>query len=316
MTVTAAATWADLRVRTMGTEAHLAVLGDDPTLLLLAQERLGDLEGRWSRFRPDSTLCRLNRSDGRPVVVDEATFDLVATAVGAWHGTGGRFDPSVLDAVVAAGYDRSFDRLPPVPPDGGPSAPPGGPPSPSPGCAGIRLDPDRSSIELPSGVHLDLGGIGKGRAADLVATELVAAGARAAFVNLGGDLRVVGPLEAGRGLQVAVEDPLDLERALTTVEVTDGALATSSVARRRWVTPTGVAHHLIDPATGAPSDSPVAAVTVLAPETTTAETLAKAALVAGPDGAAALLADAGHPALVVDRGGVRHRLNRFEEHER
>lgn len=316
MTVTAATTWADLRVRAMGTEAHLAVLGDDPTLLLLAQERLADLEDRWSRFRPDSTLCRLNRAGGRPVVVDEATFDLVATAVGAWHGTGGRFDPTVLDAVVAAGYDRSFDRLAPVPPDGGPSLPPDGPPSPSPGCAGIHLDPARSSIQLPAGVHLDLGGIGKGRAADLVATELVAAGAHAAFVNLGGDLRVVGPLEPGRGLRVAVEDPLDLARTLTEVEVTDGALATSSVARRRWATPSGPAHHLIDPTTGAPSASPVAAVTVLAPEATTAETLAKAALVAGVEGAAGLLAAGGHPALVVDRTGGDHRHHRFEEHER
>ena len=103
--------WSEARFRAMGTDVHLAVLGEDPTLLDQARQRIEELEARWSRFRPDSLLSRINAAAGQPVAVDDETFDLITTAIGAWHGTGHRFDPTVLDAVVAAGYDRSFDQI-------------------------------------------------------------------------------------------------------------------------------------------------------------------------------------------------------------
>ena len=107
-------------------------------------------------------------------------------AVSAWQVTRGRFDPTVLTALENAGYDRTFeavdrDRMEPV-----------GPARPAPGCALIELDRLVRAVRLPAGVRLDLGGIGKGYAADLVATELHRAGAAGVCVNLGGDLRVVG----------------------------------------------------------------------------------------------------------------------------
>lgn len=185
--------WSELGFRAMGTQVHLAVPAEAAALLLDARLRIEDLEARWSRFRDDSVLSRLNRAAGRPVLVDDETFDLLATAVGAWQGTGGRFDPTVLDALEAAGYDRSFAGLG-ADLGAGPGPASGPAPAPTPGCAGLRLDPTLGRVEVPVGVRLDLGGIGKGRTADLVATELVAAGAPSALANLGGDLRVAGEL--------------------------------------------------------------------------------------------------------------------------
>src|SRR5689334_16393053 len=95
-------TWSELRFRAMGTDVHLSALGD-PGLLVDARARIEDLERRWSRFLVDSELSRLNRAAGRPVAVDDETFSLVALAVHAWRETGGRFDPTVLDAVCAEG---------------------------------------------------------------------------------------------------------------------------------------------------------------------------------------------------------------------
>ena len=120
----------------------------------------------------DERAVPAQRRAGAPVVVSAETFALVARAVDAWRDTGGRYDPTVLAALEAAGYDRDFDdvrrrrrrrrgR---------------GDPPPVPGCAAIELDPLVSAVRLPAGRALDLGGIGKGYAADVVSAELLDAG--------------------------------------------------------------------------------------------------------------------------------------------
>jgi thiamine biosynthesis lipoprotein len=209
----------------------------------------------------------------------------------------------VLDAVCAEGYDRSFEELDPV----------AAVPAAVPGCADIRLDPLFDQVVLPAGVHLDFGGIGKGRAADLVAKDLVLAGARSGVVNLGGDLRLAGP-PLDEALVVTIEDPLRPGGTAAVVALRSGALATSSVARRAWTVQGEARHHLIDPSTGRSADSGVAAVTVLAGDALRAEVLAKSALIAGPDDGLDLLEAAGAPGLLVTADGDRVWAAGFEEH--
>jgi FAD:protein FMN transferase len=95
----------------MGTTAHVIVVGD-ASLADDACARLDDLERRWSRFRPDSEVSRMNANAGAHVVVSTDTLLLVQLAVAAWHRTGGLFDPTVLAAVRRAGYDRDFANVP------------------------------------------------------------------------------------------------------------------------------------------------------------------------------------------------------------
>jgi thiamine biosynthesis lipoprotein len=161
--------------------------GPDPDQLLTDAVRLvDDLEAAWSRFRVDSELTRINRHAGIAVPVSQATLDLVALAVAAWERTDGRFDPTVGDAVVAAGYDRTFSEL------GIDGPPTTRQPTRVPGCSGIVVDHAGGTVTVPTGMRLDLGGIGKGRAADLTATLLAEAGALGAVVDLGGDVRTIG----------------------------------------------------------------------------------------------------------------------------
>ncbi len=254
----------------MGTSAHVVVVGGDEARLIdAARRRLDDLERRWSRFLPGSEISRLNRRPDRPVVVSPDTFGLVARSVDAWHATGGRFDPTVLPAMLAAGYDRDFAEV-------ALAALPLGSPLPSPGCGGIRLDPAVSAVWLPAGVGVDPGGIGKGLAADLVSRELVEAGAAGVLVNVGGDLRVRGTPPAGDEWTVAVEDPADGARELARFGLTSGAVATSSRLRRRWHAGDRDVHHLIDPTTGSAAQSDVTTVTVVAADAWWAEALATA----------------------------------------
>lgn len=254
----------------MGTGAHVLVVGGDEARLIdTARRRLDDLERRWSRFLPGSEVSRLNRRPDRPVVVSPDTFTLVARSVDAWHATGGRFDPTVLPAMLAAGYDRDFAEV-------AVAASPLGSARPSPGCGGIRLDPAVGAVWLPAGVGFDPGGIGKGLAADVVSRELVESGAAGVLVNVGGDLRVRGAPPEGDEWVVAVADPAGSDREVARFGLASGAVATSSRLRRQWRAGGRDVHHLIDPTTGTAAQTDVATVTVIAAEAWWAEALATA----------------------------------------
>ena len=212
--------------------------------------------------------------------------------------TRGRFDPTVLGCLVNAGYDRTFSE---VPADG----PPVAPAPPAPGCGEIRLWPLIPGVALPAGVQLDLGGIGKGYAADIVAIELLEAGAGGVCVNVGGDLRVAGEPPSGGAWVVAVDDPFQPGRDLLHLALHSGAVATTTRLKRRWRRGGRDVHHVIDPASGEPASSGVAAVSVVAGEAWRAEALAKAAFLAGPADGARFLAENGVTGLVVDDHGRR-----------
>jgi len=162
---------------------------------------------------------------------------------------------------------------------------------------------DGPALVLPAGVALDLGGVGKGAAADLVAAGMLARGASGACVALGGDVRVAGAGPGGDRWRVPVEHPLDETCDLLTLPLRDAAVVTSTTRYRRWVHRGREQHHLIDPRTGLPAARGVAAVVVTAPAAARAEALAKAALVRGVAAGLGLLDRAGVAAWIVTDDG-------------
>lgn len=276
----------------MGSTAHLLVVGGAPGLADTALARIEQLERRWSRFIDASEISRLNRAAGEFITVSPDTMLLIERAVDAWRLTGGNFDPTVLGAVVRAGYDRSFELL-------GSQA--------TAGHSRLGLGAEQVTIEgdcvrLPAGTGFDPGGIGKGLAADLVCREMLAAGAAGVCVNLGGDVRVAGEAPHGPGWTVAIEHPWSAT-PLALVGVVDGAVATSTTLRRRWRVDGESRHHLIDPQTGLPSDSDIALASVIASDAWMAEVLAKAVLLAGSAHPFDLIDGTGVEALIVDEKG-------------
>ena len=184
------------------------------------------------------------------------------------------------------------------------SATPATAPGPAPGCTGVVVDAHARTVTLPDGAGIDLGGIGKGYAADLVAGGLVACGAAAARVALGGDVRAAGAGPDDGAWPIPVEDPFDENRCLFTYPLVDAAIVTSTRLFRRWIQDGCVRHHIIDPATGAPADRGLAAVIVADRDAWRAEALAKAALVAGRTDGRALLGANGVDAWIVDDHGA------------
>ena len=162
--------------RAMGTEIELLVAASGAsTELDRAESEFHRLEQILSRFRESSELCELNRRGALDAGPDLCR--VVELAIAARIRTSGRFDPTVHDAVVGAGYDRSFED---VPPDGE------GKPRSSPAPVGGLVRVMGNRIELEPGVRLDLGGIGKGYAAERAAELLATAGP--CLVNAGGDI--------------------------------------------------------------------------------------------------------------------------------
>jgi FAD:protein FMN transferase len=264
------------RFRAMGTEIELFVAvdgGDDA--LDRAEGEFHRLESLLSRFRPSSQLSRLNEAKSLAVAPDVAR--VVELALEARELTGGRFDPTVLRAVAAAGYDRTFEE---VPSDG--------PPAGAAVACGGHVGVDGVHIELADDAELDLGGIGKGFATECAVCALAVAGP--CLVNAGGDLAVRGGVW-----------PVGLETAdgIITLQLESGAIATSGRDRRRWRRGGEEQHHLIDPATGAPARTDLLRVTVVAPDAVQAEVWAKALLLAGEAEAVREAEERGLPAVLV-----------------
>ena len=283
----------ELLFRAMGCDVHLVVNGGRDSLVWEARRRIDDLESRWSRFRPTSEVSELTRRAGYPVEVSAETVELVRRSIDGWRMSGASVDPTVLGDVLRAGYTTSFERLADQSHlDAGSFL--------STGCDDIEID--GRAVRLPAGTGFDPGGIGKGLAADIVVTELVRAGAEGVCVNVGGDLRVDGPTSKGRPWTLGVENPWT-GTPLVRLGLRCGAVATSSTLRRRWEVDGEVRHHLIDPATGRPSDSDLVAATVVAGEGWMADVLAKAVLLRGSAHPFDLIGGSGAEAIAIGRNG-------------
>lgn len=239
--------------RAMGTDVELLLVGEPGDSFRAVEAEFERLEEIMSRFRPQSELSRLNAAGWIDAGPD--LLRVVRLALAAREETVGLFDPTVHRALVAAGYDRSFER---VEPDG------------SDGSCGARCGGEVTvsgrRIVLEPGTLLDLGGIGKGYAVDRACELLAPAGP--CLVNAGGDLAVRGgawPVGAS-GLTLLLES---------------GAIATSGRDRRRWERNGDERHHLIDPRTGRPAETALLSVTVVAPTAVRADVLAKVAFLGG-----------------------------------
>ncbi len=283
----------------MGGRGHLVIHGAGEHLLDQGEARLRDLEAMWSRFLPDSDITRANTSAGTPVAVSADTIAVVQRALDGWRQTDGRFDITMLPALVQIGYTHSALSSVAAPTVPGRVV----------GLSGmVMVDAARSTITVPATSALDLGGIGKGFAADLVADELIAAGATGVLVNLGGDLAVRGLPSDDTSWHLGIEDPSAPPKHVSLLRVVSGGVATSGTTVRRWTAPDGqLRHHLIDPTTAQPASTATLTATVLASDCATAEVYASAAMMLDASSAVAMLDQVGLAGLVVGSDGAVHR---------
>lgn len=254
------------------TELVLSVRGEDvhrhgAAVREVFSTEVERLERAASRFRPDSELSMANDWAGRWVPASPLLVELVEVAIAAAAASDGLVNPCLGRQVDAAGYrtwSASEVLVGVVQPD-----------------RSVELDPDAwqrlevgpDRLRVPAGTQLDLGATAKAWLADELAERLVEQTGLDVVANMGGDLRALGVEPWVVGVEHAT--PGGPPSALA---VRDAGLATSGVGHRRWRTPAGPAHHLIDPRTGASAQTRWWAVSVLAATATAANIAATAAL--------------------------------------
>ena len=272
-------------------------------MAIAAQAMLVEFEQVLSRFLEDSELSLLNRDPREQVPASALLRKAVHAGLWAAERTDGLVDVTVLPAVRAAGYTGSRAGLASVPlADALAVAPPRLPASAHahPGWTSIAVLDDAGAIRRDPRVLVDLGGVGKGLAADLLADRL--AGYERFVIDCGGDVRVGGSRPERWPVEVEVQHPLT-GVVVDSFQIDEGAAATSGLNARIWEREDGsFAHHLIDPATGKPAWTGLIAASAKAPTGVAAEALAKAALLSGPEGAPRFLAEYG--GLVVHDDGT------------
>ncbi|MCA9898920.1 MAG: FAD:protein FMN transferase [Ardenticatenaceae bacterium] len=298
------ASWQSHQFHAMGSQIALWLDSADLPQATAAFEEVEALfaanERALSRFRPDSELMRLNARSGQWVPVSDLLWREIVLAIEMARKTNGRFDPTLLNALAQAGYDRSFEQIV--------------------GMGNgrwlafetllgrwfdVRLNVSHQAVYLPAGVQLDLGGIAKGDTAQQALALMQAVGP--GLVDAGGDL-VAGAAPTGfPGWPVALSPPwgddVVAPENLATFWLAEGAMATSGIDYRSWVHNGAVAHHLINPRTGQPAQTDLLTATVLAPNAATAEAWATATLIAGADVGMELLLAQEMAGLVVGRDG-------------
>jgi thiamine biosynthesis lipoprotein len=288
--------------RAMGTLCTAAVVvqpGDHAharVALEAAHREVEACERALSRFDEGSDLSRLNRAGGAWIDVDVRLIEALAAALKARTETCGRFDPTILPALSAAGYDRSFELLAQRPARRVVGWRAG---------ARVEIDSQSRRARLERGAAVDLGGIGKGFASSsaLHAMRTAWPALTGALVDLGGDIGVWGAAPGGGPWRIDIADPWGPNSVAGTLELAYGGVATSGRDTRRFG-PGGRLHHLIDPATGMPATVGPLSVTVVAESTVEAEAHATALAVADVGEAGTLLASRpGLSALLIPEVG-------------
>ena len=276
-------------VRTAGTPrwgiASFPAIGTTARVLVTEAQRLGDaaevvtaqleqLDAVASRFRADSEVAAL--ATGRATHVSPLLLALVRAALRAARLTGGAVDPTVGGALSGLGYDRDFPAVP---------AESAGPVVVRrvPGWSAVEVDEAAGTVRVPAGVVLDLGATAKAYAADRAARDAAAAAGCGVLVSLGGDVAVAGVCPPGGWTVRLADDAAATDPDLPAVRIRTGGLATSSTAVRHWRRGGVGLHHIVDPVTGLPADTPWRTVSVAAASCLDAQIAATATMVRGLD---------------------------------
>ena len=235
-----------------------------------AEAETARIEQKFSRYREDSIVTKINRANGREIEVDEETAQIIDFASQCFEASDGLFD-------ITSGILRRVWKF-----DGSNRLPHESEIAPLRSLIGWqKVRWRRPVLEMKSGMEIDLGGLGKEYAVDRALACLREQTDMPVLVNFGGDLRVSGPRASGAPWKVGIESVNTPGTAAGLLELSAGALATSG-DMNRFLFKNGVRYsHILHPATGWPVVDPPRAVTVAAATCTEAGTLATFAMLQG-----------------------------------
>ncbi len=255
----------------MDTVMDLSAYGEQGEIALdNAQDLIRELEGLLSTTREGSEIYALNH--GETVALSPSTRELLDRALALCGDTGGALDITIYPVVRAWGFTTEEYQVPD---------------SQTLTALLDKVDYTQITLEgdsllLPDGMELDLGAVAKGYTGDRLMELFRQSEIASAYVNLGGNVQVLGASPDGDPWRIGIRDP-DGEGYAAVVEVTDRAVVTSG-AYERYFEQGGVRYgHIIDPDTGYPARSGLISVTIVSQSGTLADGLSTALFVMGKD---------------------------------
>ena len=277
----------DCEVRLAGVSAECA-----QSLAALAIAEVRRIEAKYSRYRSDSVVAQINAAagNGTPIVIDAETAQLLTFAAQLYALSDGLFDAT--SGVLRQVWDFKAGRKP--------TALQLAEVLPRIGWNHVQWDDQTARLTLP-GMGLDFGGFGKEYAADRAAMLLVSEGAQHGLVNLGGDIRVIGPQQDGSPWLMGIRHPRHDNTVIASIAISAGALATSGDYERFFIADNQRFCHILDPKTGWPAQH-WQSISVIAPVCVAAGAMSTTAMLKGPDAITFLQAQ-GVSYLAVDSNG-------------
>ena len=259
-----------------------------------AIDEVARIERKYSRYRADSIVSRLNAAAGAAALeCDDETRALFDYADSLYQASDGLFD--ITSGVLRRAWDFRAGRVP-APAELVPLRALIGWPD---------VERDGAFVRLPRpGMEIDLGGFGKEYAADRAAEALAAQGARHGYVNLAGDMRIIGPKPDGQPWQIGIQHPRERERLAATIPVERGGLATSGDYERYFERDGQRYCHVLDPRSGQPVTH-WRTVSVVAPMAVVAGNCTTIAMLKQADGLD-FLRQTGLSFFAIDRFGESH----------
>jgi len=266
------------KIRALGSSCEFMLFAESRSLLedvaKSCQAEIERIEAKYSRYREDSIVSRINHNagTGRAVSVDPETARLLDFAQTAFDQSGGLFD--ITSGVLRRAWDFKGGKLP----------------DPKDVKALLKLVGwrhvrwrDGEFCLSREGMQIDFGGFGKEWAADRLAGHCRSLGIRSGLIELGGDIAVVGPRPDGCPWQIGIQDPRQPGSAIARLPLQHGALASSGDYERFLEIDGKRYSHLLDPRTGWPVDG-LAGVTVVADQCLVAGTGTTIAMLKGQSG--------------------------------
>ena len=272
----------------MGTSVSVTLYGTAQAKkegFALARATVSELDGLWSLTISDSDISRLNASADGISDADTRTVALIQQAKEISALTDGSFDITLAPLTALWKKCGEEDRLP------------------TDEELAVRLAAVGTSaltaegtfINKPRGTEVDLGAIAKGAAISALRDRLKALdGLDGGLISMGSCVTVFGAKPNGKPFRVSVRDPHNRADIAGTLTLEDGQVLSVSGDYERFVTIGGKQyHHILDPATGYPSDSGLSSVAVISRDGATADALSTAFMVMG-ENAARTLYDSGN----------------------
>lgn len=257
----------------MDTLVQMKVTGKNAEKVLnLSFDRIEELENLMSKTLKKSEIYKINHSS-EPVEISDDTIKVLNKSIHYAELTSGRFDPSIGPLVELWGIGTEDARVPT-----------------EEEIAEAKKLVNYKNIEIDNNkvflkqkdMQLDLGAIAKGYAADEVKRIAEENNIKSAFVNLGGNVLVIGHKADGSKWRIGIQDPRkNRGNIMAVIKAVDKTIVTSGNYERYFEKNGNIYHHIIDPATGYPADSGLLSVSIISESSFDADALSTSVFILG-----------------------------------